>query len=69
MTAQRGEPFHEHMDYAANEITFTTLFADNKTIYMSAGFYDERIICDENEKLIGSLEKLKELIEKRKAQC
>ena len=31
MTAQRGEPFHEHMDYAANEITLTTLFADNKT--------------------------------------
>lgn len=31
MSAQRGEPFHEHMDYAANEITFTTLFADNKT--------------------------------------
>ena len=55
--------------FQVNEEECEILFADNETIYMSAGFYDERVICDENEKLIESLERLKELIKKRRLEC
>lgn len=42
------------------------LFANNPRIYISAGYYNQRILCDDNDKLESSLDKLKELMEKRK---
>lgn len=45
------------------------LFADKEHIYMSAGFYNQRVICDRNENLNKALERLKELIEKRRLEC
>ena len=42
------------------------LFANNPKTYMSAGYYNQRILCDDNDKLESSLKRLKQLMEKRK---
>lgn len=42
------------------------LFADKEQIYMSAGYYNQRILCNDNDKLESCLERLKKLMGKRK---
>ena len=51
-------------DYENEEVEI--LFANNHNIYMSAGYYNQRILCDDNDKLESSLDRLKILMEKRK---
>ena len=51
-------------EYDGEEVEI--LFANNHTIYMSAGYYNQRILCSDNDKLESSLDRLKKLMEKRK---
>ena len=51
-------------EYDGEEVEI--LFANNPRIYLSAGYYNQRILCSDNDKLESSLERLKELMEKRK---
>ena len=51
-------------EYDGEEVEI--LFANNHNIYMSAGYYNQRILCNDNDKLESCLERLKKLIGKRK---
>ena len=41
------------------------LIATKNKIYMSAGFYDARVICNENYEFISALKKLERLLQER----